>query len=293
VFALTLILIYSFSITLGTSLGGYKSFNLNASSNDVMDYLTYYYAEDANCWRWINANTDPEDKIGSFEIRYYYINRDIFPLDCQEAAILYDPSLTIDGALSYLRGHGVRYILSPGWVSTSETLPAYSNLTITAHLGDPKYLPAVYVYGSSAIYHVGPLDIESLIAGYLKEDTIPPVLGLNIELVATLDQGSATFALQVPGDYYQRANLTVQTLSRPVNVTIEIWEGVYKDVENLFKASSVPAASSKAEGGSEIRVNWPLRGGSYMLVVRSLDPLPNPSQVRLNISISEVQSIQS
>ena len=281
VFFLTLILVYSYSFTLGASLGGYRAFNSKGGSKDVLDYLAYYYEDDAECWRWINEHTDPNDRIASFEIRHYYIKRDVFLLDGKEASPLYRSNLTIDEALQYLKSRGVKYILSPSWVSMSGILPTYKSLIITSYLGNPDYLPAVYVHGSSAIYHLGPLDLDGLVAEYLSNKTVPPLLGLNIDLDVTLQDGVAIYSLEVPGDYHQKANLTVEILSQSSSATIEIWDGDLEDAET-GKALTANFPSRHTTGNS--RLNWLLQGGSHILIIRSMDDQQNTLHVKLRIS---------
>jgi len=280
-FILTLILIYSYSFTLGASLGGYRTFNSKGGSKDALDYLAYYYEDDAKCWRWINEHTDLNDKIASFEIRHYYIKRDVILLDGREVAPLYQSNLTIDEALQYLKSRGVKYILSPSWVSMSGILPTYNNLIITSYLGNPDYLPVVYVHGSSAIYHLGPLDLDGLVAEYLSNKTVPPLLGLNIDLNLTLQDGMAIYRLEVPGDYHQKVNLTVEVLSESSAATIEIWDGSPQDIKSI-NASGTSLFSRDAAGNSKL--SWLLRGGSHILVIKSMDDRQNSLHVRLMIS---------
>jgi len=282
-FILTLILIYSYSFTLGASLGGYRTLNSEGGSKDALDYLAYYYEDDAKCWRWINEHTDPKDRIASFEIRHYYIKRDVFLLDGKEAAPLYQSNLTIDEALQYLKSQGVKYILSPSWVSMSGILPTYNNLIITSYLGNPDYLPVVYVHGSSAVYHLGPLDLDDLVAKYLSNKTVPPLLGLNIYLNLTLKDGMAIYSLEVPGDYHKKANLTVEVLPESSAATIEIWDGSPKNIKSI-NSSKASFLSRHAAGNTKL--NWLLRGGSYILIIRARDDQQNSLHVKLMISPS-------
>ena len=284
-FFLVLILIYSYSFTLGASLGGYRAFNSEGGSKDILDYLAYYYEDDAECWRWINEHTDPNDRIASFEIRHYYIKRDVFLLDGKEAFSLYRSNITIEEALQYLKSRGVKYILSPSWVSMSGILPAYKSLIITPYLGNPNYLPAVYVHGSSAIYHVGPLDLDGLVAKYLSNKTVPPLLGLNIDLNITLHDGVTIYDLEVPGDYHKKANLTVEVLSNYSSATIEIWDGDLKDVEPGKVLTNL--LSRHAAGNSKL--NWLLQGGSHILLIRSTDN--QQDSLRIKLKISQVQNL--
>ncbi|RJS90944.1 hypothetical protein CW705_04740 [Candidatus Bathyarchaeota archaeon] len=282
-FILALILVYSYSFTLGASLGGYKTFNFKGGSNDVLDYLKYYYKDDAECWRWINKYTSQNDRIASFEIRHYYIKRDIFLLDGKEAAPLYRPNITINEALQYLKSHGVKYILSPSWVSMSGILPAYKDLIITSYLGDPDYLPAVYVHGSSAIYHVGPLDLDDLVAEYLSKRMVPPILGIDVHLNVTLNDGIAIYSLDIPGDYHEKANMTVEVLNGSSMVSIEIVDGDLEDVK-LIKSLTADLNSRNSAGNQKL--GWLLQGGSHLLLIRSLDDSQTSRCINLRLSIS-------
>ena len=281
VLILTLILVYSYFLTLGISLGGYRTSNYEGGSKDVLDYLSYYYKDDAKCWRWINKHVDSNERIASFEIRCYYINSDVFLLDGKEAAPLYRSNITIDKALEYLISRGVKYILSPSWASMSGVLPAYKSLIITSYLGDPDYLPAVYVHGSSAVYHVGPLDTDDLVAEYLSNKILPPLLGLNIDVNITLKGGVAIYSLEVPGDYHQKAYLTVEVLSEPSAVIIEIWDGNPEYIKSVNR----PAAGlswKRAAGNSKL--DWLLQGGSHILVIKSMNSQQDSLHVKLKIS---------
>jgi len=279
-FFLTLILIYSYSFTLGASLGGFRAFDSEGGSKDVLEYLGYYYKDDAKCWRWINEYTSPNDRIASFEIRHYYLDRDIFLLDGKEAAPLYYSNITIDEALNYLKSRSVRYILSPGWVSTTGILPTYKNLIITTYLGDPRYLPTIYVHGSSAIYHVGPLDTERLVAEYLSNKIIPPLLGLSIDLNVTLQNGVAVYGLEVPGDYHRKVDLTIEIISESP-ITVDILDGAPKDIESIN--STATNLLSKYSGNGKF--NWLLQSGSHVLVIRAIDDQAN-LQAKLRISLN-------
>ena len=280
-FFLTLILIYSYSFTLGASLGGYRAFNSQGGAKDILDYLAYYYEDDAECWRWINEHTDPNDRIASFEIRQYYIKREIFLLDSKEASPLYRLNITIEEALQYLKSRGVEYVLSPSWVSMSEILPTYKSLIITSYLGDPNYLPAVYVHGSSAIYHVGPLDLDSLVMEYLSNNTVPPLLGVNVDLDVTIKDGAAVYNLEVPGDYHKKANLTIEIMSQSPSVIIEIWNGDFKDAESSEILTANPPFRHAA---GDSKLNWLLEGGSHILVIKSMRDEQSSLHVRLMIS---------
>jgi hypothetical protein len=78
----------------------------------------------------------------------------ILYLDGWEAQNLYhitDPQM----ALSYLKFHGVQYILDPDWVHHWDL---YKALPLNTFLGDPSFFPLVFSSPQVRIFQVGPVD---------------------------------------------------------------------------------------------------------------------------------------
>ncbi|MCX8154095.1 MAG: hypothetical protein N3E52_06660, partial [Candidatus Bathyarchaeota archaeon] len=179
--------------------------------NDKWSYLSQIF-EEADAWKWINENTPPTARIATYDIKEYYIERDIFTLDGYKAAPLYRMN-NIEDAINFLKERNVTYILSVPWAAPLDTRmpPAYKWCVLTRYLGDPRYLPPVYAgLNGSAVYHVGPLEEEAVQALFAEQNLVPPLKHITVNLTITNSTAlpSAKFHLPIPVSY---THLTLPT----------------------------------------------------------------------------------
>jgi hypothetical protein len=198
-----------------------------ALGDDKWSYLSQVFAE-ADAWKWIDENTKPDDRIATYDIKTYYIERDTMPLDGNEAAPLYEMN-TIEESINFLKERNVTYVLSVPWTAPSDTRmpPAYEWCVLTRYLGDPRYLPPVYVgLNGTAVYHVGPY------ASFSQEGFAAPIKHVEINLTITNETypSSGKFYIPIPVDYREGLMMTsVNSSKHPISV--ELWSGIIP--ENL------------------------------------------------------------
>ncbi len=162
---------------------------------DQWAYVRQFYPHDTPCWKWLHENT-PEDKcIAMYDIRYYYIDKKIFPLDGLEAVPLY--TMSSDEALAFLQGKNVIYWFSSRWTSPADDTcpPAYYENPLTPLLGS-DVLPLVFVSGQSAVYAVGPqkIDYQRILE---SENVLYPVNKYEYHF----EQGKMVY-FDIPGDLH-------------------------------------------------------------------------------------------
>ncbi|MBU7037665.1 MAG: hypothetical protein HXS52_07010 [Theionarchaea archaeon] len=161
---------------------------------DDWAYVRQFYPHDTPCWRYLNENTPPGMYVATYDIRYYYIDQEIFPLDGLKSLPLYD--MDYQEALTFLEEHGVAYWFSSRWTSPAdETCPhAYYDNPLTPYLGS-DVLPLVFVSGQSAVYNVGKkrIDYQELLT---TENVLYPVFGYEYRF----SQGNMVY-FDIPGDF--------------------------------------------------------------------------------------------
>jgi len=187
-------------------------------------YLSRVF-EEGDAWNWINENTPVNARIATFDIKQYYVERDILSLDGNESAPLYKIK-TLNESINFLNNHGVSYILSVPWASLGDNRlpPAYNWTVLTRYLGDPEYLPAVFVgeYGAT-VYHVGPAAQEIVNQAFTQKGLVPPLKHMTVNLTATNDTYPCVgkFYLPIPVDY--RGKTIVASVNNSKPVRIELW----------------------------------------------------------------------
>jgi hypothetical protein len=193
---------------------------------DKWSYLSRTF-EEGDAWKWINENTPADARIATFDIKYYYLERNVMPLDGNESAPLYKLE-TIEESIEFLQDRGVEYILSVPWASATDKRvpPAYYWCPLTKYLGT-CYLPPVFSgVNGTTVYHVGPVDEETLYQAFAQNGMIPPLKDQTINLTITnsTQPSMGEFCLSIPVDY--RGGLMIATInsSNPVNVTL--WNGL-------------------------------------------------------------------
>jgi hypothetical protein len=204
------------------------------NTENKWDYLSQAFQE-GDAWKWINENTPENSTIATYDIKEYYIDRKIMSLDGYEAAPLYKMD-TIEEALDYLREQNVTYLLSVPWASPLDFRmpPAYEWCVLTRYLGDPRYLPPIYVDSSGAtVYNVGALEEKTLDDFFSQKEFVPPTKHVEINLTITnnSDLPSGEFCLPIPVDY--GAGLMMASVnSYGHSVGIELLSGIYSEEMN-------------------------------------------------------------
>jgi hypothetical protein len=204
------------------------------NTENKWDYLSQVFDE-GDAWRWINENTPENATIATYDIKEYYVERKIMLLDGYEAAPLYKMN-TIEEVLDYLREQNVTYILSVPWASPLDFRmpPAYEWCMLTRYLGDPRYLPPVYVDSRGAtVYNVGALEEEALYDSFSQKELVPPTKHVKINLTITnnSDLSFGKFYLPIPVDYGGGLMMaSVNSYGHSVN--IELWNGIHSEETN-------------------------------------------------------------
>jgi len=205
--------------------------------DDKWSYLSQVFAE-ADAWKWINENTLPNDRIATYDIKTYYIERDTMPLDGNEAAPLYEMN-TIEESINFLKERNITYVLSVPWTAPLDTRmpPAYKWCVLTRYLGDPRYLPPVYVdLNGTAVYHVGSAEEKTVYASFSQEGFAPPMKHVEINLTITNDTypSSGKFYMPIPVDY--REGLMVASVNSSKHlVNVELWKEIILEHYNTNK----------------------------------------------------------
>ena len=196
--------------------------------DDKWSYLSQVF-EEGDAWQWINENTPTDARIATYDIKEYYIERDIFTLDGNEAAPLYEMD-TIEESIDFLKERNVTYILSVPWAAPLDPRmpPAYEWCILTRYLGDLHYLPPTYVgLNGTAVYHVGSLEEETVYATFAQEDFAPPIkqLTVNVTVTNSTDLASGKFYIPIPVDY--KGGLMMASINSSKHlVSVELWEGI-------------------------------------------------------------------
>jgi hypothetical protein len=172
--------------------------------------------------------------------------------------------------------------------------PAYYQNIITRYLGDPSYFPPLYVKGSSAVYHVGALNISELVARYLSQDVIPPLIGYTTTLQRLITNNTlpptTVLYLSIPSDYHNRVKLIIRAKSFPYNVSIELWQGQIdlrtKWWESYSSTTSDPWHAYM--GKIDPRLEWVVKGGDYTIVIRLWDEYKAPVLINLEVNLTRL-----
>jgi len=230
-----LILVSMILISSVATLPCINSFKPNSEQDgNKWSYLSQVF-EEGDAWKWINENTPADARIATYDIKEYYVERDIVSLDGYEAAPLYRMD-DVEECIDFLEGKNVTYFLSVPWAtpSSNQMPPAYEWCVLTRYLGDPLYLPPVYVgSGGAAVYHVGPIEEETMYSYFAEKDFVPPIKNPMVNLMITDKNrlSGASFYVPVPADY-RKGLLTVALNNSYHSVDVELWNTKISDTEN-------------------------------------------------------------
>jgi len=179
---------------------------------DQWAYVRQFYPHDTPCWKWLNEHTSPDTLIATYDIRYYYIDGEIFALDGLDAIPLYD--MSPDEAITFLKENNVQYWFSSRWTSPADETcpPAYFDNPLTPYLGS-DILPMVFLSGQSAIYGIGPqeVDYQTLLE---HERMLYPVQGMTYQF----KEGKMVY-FDIPGDLQDKTII--------LNFSVPLQVGIY------------------------------------------------------------------
>jgi hypothetical protein len=198
---------------------------------------------------WINKNTQRDAKIATYDIKEYYIERDVVPLDGNQLAPIYEMD-NIEEAMNFLHEKGITHVLSVPWVSPMDPrmLNAYKFSILTRYLGDPRYLPPVYVgQNGTTVYNVGPIDEKTIYDSFAQEEFAPPIKHAVINLTVT---NNTYLYVPIPVDY---RNGSVVFSVNSSQLVVELWAGLYP-AESIFPS---PIVTAQGEG------NWTIDRAGY------------------------------
>jgi hypothetical protein len=260
--------------------------------------------EEADAWKWINENTPKNARIATYDIKTYYIDRDTMPLDGNESAPLYKMD-TIEESINFLEERNVTYVLSVPWTAPSDTkiIPAYEWCVLTRYLGDPRYLPPVYVgLNGTAVYHVGPIEEKTVYSAFSQEDFAPPIKHVEINLTITNETypSSGKFYIPIPVDY--REGLMMASLNSSKHlVKAELWKGIIPEnftANRLEKPKLVkewPVQSANKSGVENPSFVWLVdRAGYFTFLITDQEETFNVSfNVTVDIRFYNYWDIES
>lgn len=270
--------------------------------DDKWSYLAQVF-EEGDAWQWINENTPTEARIATYDIKEYYLERDIFTLDGREAASLYEMD-TIEESIGFLEEKNVTYILSVPWATPLDIRmpPAYKWCVLTRYLGDPRYLPPVYVgLNGTAVYHVGSIEEETVYASFAEQDFAPPIKHVTVNVTVTNSTGpySGKFHIPIPVDY-REGLMTVSVNSSKHLVSVELWKGIIQEVVTTPSGTYRPlkqwplqsANSSDVENPSFV---WQITKWGYFtfFVVDREETIEESFNVTVDIIVNNYWDIQS
>jgi hypothetical protein len=239
------------------------------AGEDKWQYISRIY-EEGDAWQWINQNTPVNAKIATFDIKQYYMNRTVFSLDGNESVPLYHMS-TIQDALQFLQDNGVGYILSVPWASPTDNRlpPAYNWCPLTTYLGDPDYLPPLFVgQNGTTVYHVGALDNGTVNQAFAQKDMVPPLKNFIVNVTITNINSSflGEFYLPIPVDY-RSENVTASVISsKPLQVQLFNERLPLDKVENPLNFMIASSPLDTNSGLANYTLNWKIDKAGYFTI---------------------------
>ena len=231
-------------------------------------YLSQVFEEGA-AWQWINENTPIDARIATYDIKEYYIERGIFTLDGSEAAPLYEMD-TIGESIDFLEARNVTYVLSVPWAAPLDPRmpPAYEWCVLTRYLGDPRYLPPVYVgLNGTAVYHVGALEEDTVYASFAQEDLAPPIkhLTVNVTVTKSTDPASSKLHIPIPADYKGGLMMASVNSSKHL-ISVELWKGIIPEAgtnPSGIPIKEQPIQTANSSGVENPSFVWQVNNGGY------------------------------
>jgi len=149
-------------------------------------------------------------------------------LDGNESAQLYELE-SIAEAIDLLHEKRITHVLSVPWATPPDprTLNAYKLCVLTRYLGDPRYLPPVYVgQNGTTVYHVGPIDEKTIYDSFAQKEFAPPIKHVTVNLTVTNSTYPYIGKLYVPVPVDYREGLMVFSVNNCQLVDVELWTGL-------------------------------------------------------------------
>ena len=271
--------------------------------DDKWSYLSQVF-EEGDAWKWINENTPTDARIATYDIKEYYIEREVVSLDGSEAAPLYKMD-TVEECIDFLEERNVTYILSVPWAapSSNQMPPAYEWCVLTRYLGDPRYLPPVYVgLKGTAVYHVGSLEEETVYAYFAEKNFAPPLKHVTVNLTVTNSTGSSSgrFYIPIPVDYREGLMMASVNSSEHL-VSVELWNEIIPETMNtslvekskLVKQWPIPSANSSGFENSSFEWRPIFKGGYFTFLIVDQEPFTKSFNVTVDIRFYNYWDIQS
>jgi hypothetical protein len=229
------------------------------NSDDKWSYLDQIF-EEGEAWKWIKENTPEDARIATYDLKDYYIERSVFTLDGNEAAPLYEMD-DIEEIINFLEERNVTHMLSVPWAAPLDPRmpPAYKWCVLTRYLGDPQYLPPVYVGSKgAAVYHVGSLEEETVYASFAQENFAPPIkqLTVNVTVTNSTSVPNGKFHLPVPADYREGLMMVSVNSSKRL-VSVELWQGEIPEVVTNPSGTYIPLKQWPIQTDSSVGVENP------------------------------------
>ncbi|MCW4000206.1 MAG: glycosyltransferase family 39 protein [Candidatus Bathyarchaeota archaeon] len=254
-------------------------------------YLSHVF-EEGDAWQWINQNTPANTRIATFDIKGYYLNRSILPLDGNESAPLYHMS-GIEEALAFLEGRGVGYVLSVPWAGPTDIRmpPAYDLCILTKYLGTASFLPLVFVGANgTSVYHVGPVDTQTITEDFARRGLVYPLrqFSVNVTVTDSCYPYKGEFYLPIPVEY-RGLNITASAFSsHPIE--LHLWTGLIDTyvVDNPYNFMVANSEYGLA-GNSTASFNWGIDKAGYFTirVVDKASSFQTPFNVTVNVEFIE------
>ena len=240
-------------------------------ADDKWSYLSHVL-EEADAWKWINENTPADARIATYDIKEYYLERDILTLDGNESAPLYKMN-TIEESINFLENRNITYVLSVPWAAPSDPrMPhAYKWCVLTRYLGDIRYLPPVYVgLNGTAVYHVGPIEEATVYKSFAQQNFAPPIKHVTINLTITNNTQPyiGKFYMPIPVDYREGLMMASVNTSKHL-VTVELWDGlipaemIANPLEKFILVKKWPVQSGNSSGVVDPSFVWQIDRAGY------------------------------
>lgn len=266
----------------------------NEHATSQSQYVEDFYGYDGLAWNWINMHTPMNATIATYDIRTYYINRTVIPLDGYQLKDLYESNLSETDVFGLLHSMNVSYILSVGWASaiSSNAPPAYYESSLTKYLGDPGYFPTVYANPDAAVYKVAQQENVTQVSRIASYSMNPLSLEQTFSITITNATIPATgmIYIAVPPDFAGDLLSIAENSSRTVSV--ELWQGLipasmtthwWGNFVDLMRGPQL--AKGAALGTINPATAGEAQPGYFTLVVADWSNQYSPMNVTVNVSI--------
>jgi hypothetical protein len=290
-FAVTLILIVAISSSVVLPYMNSAKPTANPG-DDKWSYLIHVFKE-ADAWKWINENTPLDVRIATYDIKEYYLERDILLLDGNESASLYRID-TIEEGIDFLQDKRIAYVLSVPWASPTDPRlpPAYKSCILTRYFGDPHYLPPVYVGANGAtVYHVGPVDEKTIYEQFAQKEFAPPIKHVTINATATNNTHPYIGRLYMPLPVDYREGKLLLSVNSCRSLEVELWTGLIpteimaEPTEEFMFIEKWFIQSNNSSGFENQSFEWQINRAGYFTfrIIDREETTPEDSSVTLDL----------